>query len=165
MWIFKKIKNKTHFITAWRQKIFAMMRLSQTSQKFLAHKFKLVYIILFVYIYIIQVYVPEGPYLVNKIEFIWMDILYTFQCLGSILPMSLIWYFCHFFIIFLINKYKSLNTIEINNWNKIKGIFYVLPRYNDWSENNILPGICEFWYLWLNQNTSTLSNSDKVRGV
>lgn len=89
----------------------------------------------------------------------------TFQCLGSILPMSLIWYFCHFFIFFLINKYKSLNTIEINNWNKIKGIFYVLPRYNDWSENNILPGICEFWYLWLNQNTSTLSNSDKVRGV
>lgn len=58
--------------------------------------------------------------------------------------MFLIWYFCYFFIIFLINKYKLLNIIEINNWNKIKGIFYILFRYNDWSENNIFLGICEF---------------------
>lgn len=76
-----------------------------------------------------------------------------FPMFGLYTPYVLIWYFCHYFMIFIINKYKSLNTIEINNWNKIEGIFYILPRYNDWSENNILPGICEFWYLWLNQNT------------
>lgn len=43
-----------------------------------------------------------------------------FQMFGLYTPMVLTCYFCHFFMIFLINKYQSLKTIEINNWNKIK---------------------------------------------